>query len=132
MILGDWLLCRRICLGLGRVTHREQERWSHWWNHVSLSTTKSYVHSCSVQTQKQQVVSGFGFRLPVQLFSFIHDFRDRKDERKERRNKREKEKSWYKSTFMGSQILSSWSTFEFLASCAPYANAITIELTIGL
>lgn len=26
LILDDWLLCRRICLGLGRVTHREQER----------------------------------------------------------------------------------------------------------
>lgn len=53
-------------------------------------------------------------------------------EKREGTRERKKRVGTYKSTFMGSQILSSWSTFEFLASCAPYANAITIELTIGL
>lgn len=93
------------------------------------------LRSCSVQIQKQQVVSGFGFRLPVQLFSFIHDFRDREDERKERREgKRERERKELVRTNLHSWALEflGWSTFESLAGCAPYANAFTIELTIGL
>lgn len=119
-----------------RNNEREQEwpSWGHRWNHVSLSTTKSNIVHV-VQIQKQQVVSGFGFRLPVQLFTFIHDFRDREKERKGEENEKKGEGdirtnlhySWATRPF---EFL-AWSTFETLTGCTPCGNAFTIELTIG-
>lgn len=100
----------------------------------------------TVQIQKQQVVSGFGFRLPVQLFSFIHDSRDRGARhgrpagrgrgRSERRRGRDTERArTYKSTSTGHstpRIPSSADLRGTLAGCAPCCTAFTMDLTIGL
>lgn len=74
---------------------------------------------------------GLGYQFSYSVL-FMTSETERMREKREGTRERKKRVGTYKSTFMGSQILSSWSTFEFLASCAPYANAITIELTIGL
>lgn len=133
LILDDWLLCRRICLGLGRVTHREQERWSHWWNHVSLSTTKSYVRALyKYKSNRWWVALGLGYRFSYSVLFMTSEterMRGRKGEKVKERERKELVRtnlhSWALE-FLG------WSTFESLAGCAPYANAFTIELTIGL
>lgn len=55
----------------------------------------------AVQIQKQQVASGFGFRLPVQLFSFIHDSFGDREGQSGRQAEGEREARTYKSTSVG-------------------------------